>query len=81
MLFVFLRALTVSVLGGFNSVALALAGSVLFSVMDSMMRTGLFGNISGGQREVIAVGLLFVGVVVINRFRAQGKELLEAEGL
>jgi len=81
MLFVFLRALTVSVLGGFNSVVLALAGSLVFSVMDSMMRTGLFGNVTSGRREVIAVGLLFVGVVVVNRFRKGGKELLSAEGL
>lgn len=81
MLFVFLRALTVSVLGGFNSVTLALAGAVLFAMSDSMIRTGLFGTISNGQREIITVGLLFIGVVIVQRVRGQSKELLEAQGL
>lgn len=79
--FVFLRAMTVAVLGGFNSVGLALAGAMIFGMVDSMFRSGLFGNVSGGSREVIAVGLLLVGVLILNRFRQQSKELLEVEGL
>jgi branched-chain amino acid transport system permease protein len=79
-LFVFLRGLTVAVLGGFSSVTLALLGAVLFGMVDSMLRSSLFGDVSGGAREVVAVGLLFVLVLAVHRLRRQGKELLSVEG-
>src|ERR1700709_1626438 len=44
LLFIFLRALIVCVLGAFASIPLALAGAVLIAVVDSMMEAGVFGN-------------------------------------
>jgi branched-chain amino acid transport system permease protein len=80
-IFVFLRALMVSVLGGFTSLTLALAGAVLLGVVDSSARSGVFGVISQGTQEIIVVGALFLAILAINRFRPQqGSEAL-AEGL
>jgi branched-chain amino acid transport system permease protein len=81
MISVFLRALIVSVLGGFNSLALALAGAVVLGVIDNFLRSGVVGPFNGGTQEVIVIGLIFVLVVAMNRFRWQGGELLSAEGM
>lgn len=78
---VFLRALIVSVLGGFGSLTLALGGAVLVGVADNTLRSGVFGPMHGGTQEIIVIGLIFAGVVGLNRFRSQGRELLSAEGM
>ena len=78
---VFLRALMVCVLGGFNSLALALAGSVLLGVVDNMLRSGVFGAQSMGTQEFVVFAAIFGAVLAINRFRPQqGSEAL-AEGM
>jgi branched-chain amino acid transport system permease protein len=79
LLVVFLRALTVSVLGGFTSFSLALAGCALLGVGESQLTAGTFGPMSGGEREILIVGVLFVLVLVINRLRPI--KVLEAQGL
>ena len=78
---VFLRALMVCILGGFNSLALALAGAVLLGVVDNMLRAGVFGALSMGTQELVVFAAIFGAVLAINRFRPQqGSEAL-AEGL
>lgn len=79
-LFVFLRALMVCVVGGFGSISLALAGALVMAVLDSMVGGGLFGATSSGTREVIVVGALFLVVIVISRLGNYGKAML-SEGL
>lgn len=64
---VFLRALTVAVVGGFNSLALALVGSVVLGVVDSSLRTGLFGGVSLGQREMVIMTVIFLAVLAIRK--------------
>lgn len=81
LMFIYLRALTVAVVGGFMSVSLALLGAMVFGMVDSMFRSGLFGDISSGTREVVAVGTLFVMVIVVTRFQKQSKDLLDVQGL
>lgn len=80
-LFIFLRALIVSVLGAFKSVTLALGGAVLLGVVDSVFRAGVFGSVSSGAREIAVIGLMFGAVVAISRMSSQGSELLQAEGM
>lgn len=65
----FLRALTVSVLGGFTSLPLALAGCAVLGVGETTLTAELFGPMSGAQREMVIMGVLFALLLVINRFR------------
>src|SRR5207244_12860100 len=80
-LFVFLRALTAAVFGGFNSFTLALAGSLFFGVADSCLRTGLFGTTTPGQKGMLTASAVFLAIVLIGRYRRNLIELLDAEGL
>lgn len=79
LLAVFLRALTVSVLGGFTSFSLAIAGCLILGVGESALTAGIFGTTSGGMREVVIMSALFGLVLLINKFRTT--KVLEARGL
>jgi branched-subunit amino acid ABC-type transport system permease component len=76
---VFLRALTVCILGGMNSFALAMAGCLVLGVGESAMQAGVFGPVAPGMREFVIVSVLFVIVLLINRVRPV--RVLEATGL
>ena len=76
---VFLRALTVSVLGGLTSFTLALVGCVLLGVGESLLTAGVFGQMSIGAQEVTIMTLLFALVLFINRLRPI--KVLEVESL
>jgi branched-subunit amino acid ABC-type transport system permease component len=75
-LFVFLRALIVCVLGAFASIPLALAGAVTLAILDSMLKSDVFGTIDIGLREVIVVAILFSVVILIDRFGKKGSSVL-----
>jgi branched-subunit amino acid ABC-type transport system permease component len=75
-LFVFLRALIVCVLGAFASIPLALAGAIVLAVLDSMLKSDLFGTVDVGLREVIVVAILFGVVILIDRFGKKGSSVL-----
>lgn len=77
-LFVFLRALLVAVLGGFTSLPLALAGCFLLGASETMLTAGVFGLVSVEQRELIVMGTIFGLVFLINRLRPV--QVLEATG-
>lgn len=79
LLVVFLRALTVSVLGGFTSFSLALGGCVLLGVGESALTAGTFGPMTAGVREMAIMTVLFGLVLLINRLRPL--KVLEAQGL
>jgi branched-chain amino acid transport system permease protein len=66
-LIVFLRALTVSVLGGFRSLPLALAGCLVLAVGETLLAVD--GTLTQGQRETVLMGTLFGLVLIINRYR------------
>jgi len=75
-LFVFLRAMIVCVLGAFSSIPLALAGSVVLALLDSTLKADVFGHVDNGLREVIVVGILFSAVLLIDRFGKKGSSVL-----
>jgi branched-subunit amino acid ABC-type transport system permease component len=77
-LFIFLRALIVAVLGGLTSLPLALAGCLLLGVVETALTAGVFGLVPTDQRELIVMGLIFGLVFVINRLRPI--RVLEATG-
>jgi branched-subunit amino acid ABC-type transport system permease component len=77
-LFIFLRALIVAVLGGLTSLPLALAGCLLLGVAETSLTAGVFGLVPTDQRELIVMGLIFGLVFVINRLRPI--RVLEATG-
>src|SRR5687767_4907163 len=77
-LFIFLRALIVAVLGGLTSLPLALAGCLLLGVAETSLTAGVFGIVPPDQRELLVMGLIFGLVFVINRLRPI--RVLEATG-
>ena len=81
LLFVFLRALFVAVIGGFRSMVLAVAGAVLVSVVDSMLRSGVFGDQKPGVNEVILLSTVLIAVLFVGHMRRQAGLFLEAEAL
>jgi len=64
---VFLRALAVSVVGGFKSLSLALAGCLVLGVGETLLAVD--GSFTQGQRETVLMGALFGFVLLVNRFR------------
>lgn len=75
-LFIFLRALIVCVLGAFGSIPLALAGAVMIAIVDSMLKSDVFGTVDAGYREIIVVAILFTVVIAIDRFGKKGSSVL-----
>ncbi len=75
-LFIFLRALIVCVLGAFGSIPLALAGAVLIAVVDSLIESGVFGTTDKAVKEIIVVAILFSVVIGIDRFGKKGSSVL-----
>jgi branched-subunit amino acid ABC-type transport system permease component len=77
-LFVLLRSLAAAVLGGFDSLPLALAGAVLFGLVESVIGGAVFGPVQTGVRELILMFLLFGGIVALSRRRSSTLSLLES---
>jgi branched-chain amino acid transport system permease protein len=75
-LFIFLRALIVCVLGAFASIPLALAGAVTLAIIDSMLKSDVFGTVDAGYRELIVVFILFSVVILVDRFGKKGSSVL-----
>jgi branched-subunit amino acid ABC-type transport system permease component len=76
-LFVLMRSLAAAVLGGFDSLPLALVGAVIFGLVESVVGGGVFGVVSSGAREVLLMALLFAGIVALGRRRGRSLSLLE----
>jgi branched-chain amino acid transport system permease protein len=68
-LFVLMRSLAAAVLGGFDSLPLALVGALIFGLVESVVGGGVFGPVSSGMREVVLMVLLFGGILLIARRR------------
>jgi branched-subunit amino acid ABC-type transport system permease component len=77
-LIVFLRALVVGVLGGFDSLPLILLGALVLGEVESVVGSGVFGQVSAATREMLLMGLLFGSVFVVNRLRRASADLLES---
>jgi branched-subunit amino acid ABC-type transport system permease component len=77
-LFVLLRSTAGAVLGGFDSLPLALGGAMLFGQVESHVQGGTFGTIGSGWREVILMAVLFTGVILLARRNQSRFQLAEA---
>lgn len=77
-LFVLLRSMAAAVLGGFNSLPLALGGAFLFGQVEAHVGGGTFGTVSSGWREVALMVVLFTGVVLLARRKRSHFTLAEA---
>ena len=73
-LFVLLRSLAAGVLGGFDSLPLALVGALLFGLVESVVGGAVFGPVDSGMRELLLMLILFSGILIVNRVR-QGRSL------
>ena len=68
-LFVLMRSLAAAILGGFDSLPLALGGALIFGMVESVVGGGVFGPVSSGAREVVLMTLLFGGILLLARRR------------
>jgi branched-subunit amino acid ABC-type transport system permease component len=68
-LFVLLRSLASAVLGGFDSLPLALAGAILFGAVESFLGGGVFGVVDSGLREILLMVILFGAILLMSRRR------------
>lgn len=80
-LFIFLNALIVCVIGAFGSLPLALVGAAVLAILDNSMSAGVFGNIGGGPRELIIIVAIFLVVLLIDRYGKKGKQVIDSEGM
>jgi branched-chain amino acid transport system permease protein len=78
-LVVFLRALTMSVLGGFTSLPLAITGCLLLGIGETTLMADVLGPMGPGTREIVIMTTLFALVFLINRHRRVN--LIEIAGL
>lgn len=69
LIFVLLRSLAAAVLGGFESFTLGVAGAIVFGLVESTVGGGVFGTVDSGVREIVLMGALISGVMIINRKR------------
>lgn len=76
-LFVLLRSLAGAVLGGFDSLPLALLGAIMFGLVESVIGGAVFGPVSSGAREAFLMVLLFGGILIIARRRPAAINLME----
>jgi branched-subunit amino acid ABC-type transport system permease component len=68
-LFVLMRSLAAAILGGFDSLPLAMVGALIFGMVEAVVGGAVFGPVSSGAREVILMTLLFGGILFIAKRR------------
>jgi branched-subunit amino acid ABC-type transport system permease component len=76
MLMLFMRGLVIAVVGGLRSVPLALAGALLFGLLETALLVGLFGDLGGGAREFILSAAMMGLILVVARTRRENFFLL-----
>ena len=76
MLQLFMTGLILAVVGGLRSVPLALAGSVMFGILETALRVGFFGEMKGGWQELIQDIALFLLILLVARTRKESFFLL-----
>lgn len=77
-LIVFMRALLVGVLGGFESLPLILVRAFVLAEAESVVGSGALGTVSSTTREMLLMALLFGAVFLVNRLRRTAVDLLES---
>lgn len=80
-LLIFFRALTVAVIGGFRSPALALAGAVILSLTESFLKVGVFGDVGPALEEVVVLAVMVATAVLVAKVRGGLGQKLQVESL
>jgi branched-subunit amino acid ABC-type transport system permease component len=75
-LLLFMRALVIALVGGLRSVSLALAGALLFGVLDTALQVGFFGEIGGGRQEFLLSAAMMGLILLVARTRKESFFLL-----
>lgn len=76
MLQLFMTGLILAVVGGLRSVPLALAGALMFGILETALRVGFFGEMKGGFQELIQDVALFLLILFVARTRKESFFLL-----
>jgi branched-subunit amino acid ABC-type transport system permease component len=76
-LLLLVRGLLIAVVGGLRSLPLALAGAVVYGVLETALVIGFFGDVSAGRREVTLSCALLALIVLAARYRRETFFLLE----
>jgi branched-subunit amino acid ABC-type transport system permease component len=76
-LLLLVRGLLIAVVGGLRSLPLALAGALVYGILETALVVGFFGDVSAGSREVTLSCALLVLIVAAARFRRESFFLLE----
>lgn len=74
-LFVFFRALTVAVVGGFRSPAFALVGSLVLSLTENFLAIGAAGDVGPGAKEFVILVVMVATALVVAKTRNAGHKL------
>ncbi len=76
MLMLFMRGLVIAVVGGLRSVPLALAGALLFGLLETALLVGIFGDLGGGTREFVLFAAMMGLILLVARRRRESFFLL-----
>lgn len=74
-LFVFFRALTVAVVGGFRSPALAFVGALVLAITENFMAIGAAGDIGPGAKETVLLLVMVALALAVAKRRKTGEKL------
>ena len=81
MLLLFSTGLLLAVVGGLRSVVLALAGTLMYAILETALVVGFFGDRSQGEQQVILFLALVAFIVTVARQRKEDFFLLERQGV
>jgi branched-subunit amino acid ABC-type transport system permease component len=76
-LLLLVRGMLIAVVGGLRSLPLALAGAVVYGILETALVVGFFGEVTAGTREITLSCALLALIVVAARFRRETFFLLE----
>lgn len=71
------RGMLIAVVGGLRSLPLALAGAVVYGILETALVADFFGPVSAGTREITLSCSLLLLIVMAARFRRESFFLLE----
>ncbi|WP_019874549.1 branched-chain amino acid ABC transporter permease [Sporichthya polymorpha] len=77
LLLLMVRGMLIAVVGGLRSLPLALAGAVVYGILETALVVGFFGEVTAGTREITLSGTLLALIVIAARFRRETFFLLE----
>lgn len=71
LLLLLVRGMLIAVVGGLRSLPLALAGAVLYGILETALVVDFFGAVSAGTQELVLSGALLALIVIAARYRRE----------